>query len=74
MHPGYDDNATGAVESEAWRNFCHPGTILMASRRGWRNKFLASRIESRCRSLIEASGAVWAVNNARKEYYTKKSM
>ena len=74
MYAGYEDDATGAAESEAWRNFCHPGTILMASRRGWRNKFLASRIESRCRSFIEASMSSMGLNNARNEYFTKKSM
>jgi hypothetical protein len=25
---GYEDNATRAVMSEAWRNFCNPGTDL----------------------------------------------
>jgi hypothetical protein len=27
-YPGYEDNATRAVMSEAWRNFCNPGTDL----------------------------------------------
>jgi hypothetical protein len=26
MYPGYDDYPTRAVMSEAWRNFCNPGT------------------------------------------------
>jgi hypothetical protein len=26
VNPGYDDNPTRAVMSEAWRNFCNPGT------------------------------------------------
>jgi hypothetical protein len=28
VYPGYDDNPTRAVMSEAWRNFCNPGTNL----------------------------------------------
>jgi hypothetical protein len=45
VYPGYEDNPTRAEVSEAWRNFCNPGTDLYCEQAQglhmltWKNEF-----------------------------------
>ena len=58
---GKEWSSIEAVMSEAWRSFCRHGTNWFGS---WRNRgtnFMTTKIDSLCRSLIEAASCSIAV-------------
>jgi hypothetical protein len=72
LHPGYEDKSTKAVMSEAWRNFCLPGTSLNRRwsyrvndpdrRRSIRGtKLYVTSFDSRYRFKVETTGAAKAL-------------